>query len=156
MPLGVKEVEPTITWVCRGHRFELKPPHPYSLYKTSFLGNLFSAFEFSELDSDHGFAVILKQMASSHFGLEHLCEPSAAIVERLQDLNSVSYKLERRSQKTEFETDLNFRAGRISWQHPVWKWWVKVIIKKELVDHERAVVVYISCHPPEQVETSDT
>lgn len=148
-------------WFCRGDRFELNPPYSFSGHP--FCGKLYSAFEFSELNSDQGFAVILKQTVESVSEVENLCEPSATIVERLPDLDSSRFKSSFWPLKTsflqwsfEFETPLNFRTGRISWQHPVRKWWIKVSIKKEMVDLERAVVIYIDWHPPEQIETSDT
>jgi hypothetical protein len=113
----------------------------------------FSAFAFSEVNSDYGFVDILKHGRLFGLDLEDIFFVlSAKIVDRIiipgLNLNSFQSSIPPGGL-------FGFRTGPISWQHPVRKWWIDVTIKKQVVQRERTIVVHIGWHTPDQTERSE-
>ena len=155
-------------WSRIGDVLQLVPP--FFVSGSTFNGVLFSAFEFAEVNSDYGFIVILKQGkkralrelrgADQH---EALCQISAKVVANLPSLENYICPTSIGCDKNDLlqaflaeQSQLDFRTERIFWQHPVRKWWVKVTVKKQFDDLERAIVVHITCPSSDVMETRDT
>jgi hypothetical protein len=125
----------------------------------------FSGFQFSEVNSPHGFVLILKHTRYADHPKTSL---KAKIFEHIPDLAGISYfgTTYHEWYNASIGENLSFTCSRLKgnlqlekiwmsqpaerlyWQHPVKKWWISVIVKRGMHSHERVKIVHINCKSP--------
>ncbi|KAE9372675.1 HET-domain-containing protein [Stipitochalara longipes BDJ] len=131
------------------------PKNPFLTIDTSSWPNNFSGYRFRESHYDDGFFVIVRQFgtfdvppsltAKIFDNIPEMHSPNFewSLIPEDEKLNLLCLKL--RNDKTWKPAWSNQFSDRVSWQHPIRKWWINLTIKREFQE-TRINMINISWH----------